>query len=229
MIKKIILIVAIVIIAISIYPCYKFIQIQIYKSSVDKSLYGKLVEMNTNIAKYQKNLLLPSDKFNIPGNELTWGDIKVRLNSEDVKVKENSKDTISYDIVQVEEENDGVWKNLIREKAGFCNKAIIAGEKLLCRGRHFGDIIINIIDKDGRYTIKTLVKTENNGVQKTFSDDKYLYIVWVDYRLNWPQPLQLLSDAPIYSGPDLVMVGELNLDNLQFTEHVIKYKNDYFP
>ncbi|MEK7658751.1 MAG: hypothetical protein AAB352_02680 [Patescibacteria group bacterium] len=224
--KKIILILIIIIIVVLIYPVYKFIQIrqiQAYKSRVDNSLYEKLVEINKNKEQFQKDILFRPEILGQPVKELTWGDAKVRLNDEIVEAKDSEGyDTkILYEIIQVEISNSG-WQNLIRKEASsFCDAGVIRNEKLLCVGSHYENIVLNIIDKNGQYTTKTLVSTWNNIDKSFFLDKQNLYFVFTDNRLVWSLPIP--DDAPHNMGTQLLMAGELDIETLNFKETVIGY------
>lgn len=224
--KKIIIILVIVFTIVLIYPAYKIIQmrqIRVYKTRVDYSLYKKLVEINKNKEQFQKDILFRPEVLGQPVKELIWGDVKVRLNDEIVETKDSEGyDTkILYEIIQIEISNGG-WHNLIRKEASsFCTAGVVRNEKLLCVGSYHGNVALNIIDKNGQYTAKTLVSTPNDIDKSFFIDKQNLYFVFTDDRFVWSLPIP--DDAPHKFGTQLLMAGELNLDTLDFKEAVIGY------
>lgn len=223
--KKIIIILVIIFIVVLIYPVYKFIQIrqiQVYKSRVNYSLYEKLADIDINKEQFQKELLFRPEVLGQPVKELIWGDVKVRLNDEIVEAKDSEGyDTkILYDIIQTKN-LDSDWKNFIRMEALFCNVGTVRNEKLLCVGSYHGNIVLNIIDKNGQYITKTLVSTPHNVNKSFFLDKQNLYFVFTDNRFVWSLPIP--DDAPHNIGTQLLMAGELNLDTLDFKETIIGY------
>ena len=230
--KKISIIISVLVILLFFYVGYKFIVIHKYKSNVDSKLYDKLLIMENNKIQYQKNILFTPDISRYPDNELMWGDKKVRLRSENIKTTDgNNNIAVRYDIIQTKSQIDSDWKNLITKQEPFCHEGIIGQNKLLCLSASHGDIILNIIDNNGKFITKTLVSTPNYGEQTVFADDKYMYIIWTDWRLQWPNPIKIITNNPetALSGPFIVMAGKLNLDTLEFQEQVIKYNSDFFP
>ena len=221
--KKFILIILLTIIIILIYPIYKFIEIQKYKSQVDLQLYDKLAMMQGNKDQYQKDLILKADTPVGAGDEIVWGNVKVRLKREYVNIKDEQgvNFTHVYSIVQTKNNGSDEWKSLISEKVSFCDEAVVGGGRLLCFGVNQGNTVINIIDKDGQFTTKTLLTNPNNIGDSFYLDGNILYFIFTDERFIWNLPIP--DDAPHKFGVELLMVGELNIETLEFKEHVIKY------
>ena len=230
--KIILKIVIVLVIVVCIITLLRIVEFKKYESLVDEDLYKQLVLMEENKKYYQNRLIIPSKDRPFVSNEAFWDNQLVRLR---VELAVETKDDVSYDyiydVVEIKDSPPSDWRQLLR-KIDFCEYATVWKSQLFCISSG-GNIRLNVVQSTSEYREIQLVGHTSIGNYDPFVDNNFLYIVWVDDRIHWFNPLKIFnvlspSDSD-YIGPYLVMAGKLNLDTLEFTEHVIKFDSNDFP
>lgn len=103
-----------------------------------------------------------------------------------------------------------------------CFIAVIYKEKINCI---IGRSEILFVNKDGIFTRNTKkllldMASPDETLAIYAKDNNKLIWIWIDHRAQIPT---FNFSPPFYYGPSLIMAGELNLDTLEFKEHIIGY------
>lgn len=150
---------------------------------------------------------------------LSWGDRLVAV--EQIFETENGIYK-SRDVITVSRDDGATWQTFLKGDA-LCDFAATYKEKLICIVA-IRPLQVNVFGDNGLLEHKKLVRSAD--VIEVFRDERSMYIVWRDERARWIN--SHIFQFPIYSGdyssgPWLIWAGKLNLDTLDFEEHVIGY------
>ena len=154
---------------------------------------------------------------------VSWNDKLVRLDEDDASIIQGSSITANtiYSI-KVSEDKGQTWKILYSfdQNTSGCSIGFIYGlpQNMYCIT--YGNNLL-LIDEKGT-AVKKIIKNANifgTILGAYFKETNKLILIWRDGRLQYPA----LDITSPYHGPYLIMAGELNLDTLEFKEHVIGY------
>jgi len=156
-------------------------------------------------------------------NTVRWGNNLVRMVDTDTEVKKTDAVVIEpNNYIEVSYDNGISWQKLIHlndYNFANCHAALVYRDDIYC-------IVyatkLYVFDKNGQS--KKHILSKNSFPEEELAvyskDDNKLVIIWNDHRAQIPLPN---FSPPFFYGPELIIAGELNLDTLEFKEHVIGY------
>ena len=230
--KKIFIIILLIIILA--YPAYSILNKLSYRYRVDNVFSEKVKKDLRSVPEYFSEDILVDKKFQDKSSlPVKFGDWLIKLETEPAQRKEDGT-TIYYSIysIKISKDSGETWNNLfIFNDLGtsMCRIAVVYKEKINCivNGLSVGLNLLTI-DENGKYANKILTKSSIASPEilaaYTEGTNKLIFI-WRDQRARFPV-FDLIDPA---RGPYLIIAGELDLDTLEFKEHIIKYDSYTFP
>lgn len=216
--KKII-IYSIVFLIVLFSPIRKIVVSYWYAHHTNYELYQELLN-NSNLPLSDHNLLtIGSNHSNI----FQWWSMQVRLNQKSIKTVEDWADVRrTANFIEVKKREGNEWQEIVKLNC-HSDHAYIFYDKIL----YFCDKI-PIINQQGKIEWNLLKFTSVDIPVQIIQIERKIYFVnaW-DSRLQWTTPGSFTSWN--LAGPPLVVALELDLDTLEYKEHILKYDSQIWP
>lgn len=122
------------------------------------------------------------------------------------------------------------WTTVVKSESPFCDFATTYKDTIYCFNNFISEM--TVISGEGTIKKKPLKDTETFDILAAKKVGNVFNIVWRDRRAQWPNIYGFIpipnSENPTV-GPFLIMAGEINLDTLEFKQHLIKYNSYNWP
>lgn len=196
--------------------------------------------VNTDVANMTKNLIFlpPTQKDVLSGNiyfdyrdSITWGKRQLRITNIQLHKNYVSAET-SEDVLSISDDEGLSWREIAKLPGYACSSIVVRRSDLVCVDKSYNQWVIRVIDEQGNIIKEKVINASRAlGLISLVSQGNELYIVWNDERSRFLKPLAFLkpfSSDDSYFGSYLTIVGILNLDTLEFKEHIIQYGSEWF-
>ena len=227
--KKLFIVIFIIIIVLY-FPVFYAVKKLSYRYRID-NVFAEKVKSDLQLVSgfFGKDIIFIGDSAYSAGWKnghsaaISWNNELVRLDADNADyIKGDS--TIANTIYSIKTSNSqgDVWEKLITlndSEVYGCDIATTYNRKIYCI---FGFQLLTLYGKN-EIQKKTLTKDADitfGKILAAYIKDNKLTFIWPDHRAQIPT---FSFSPPFYYGPSLIMAGELNLDTLEFKEHIIGY------
>lgn len=210
---------------ILIYPVYHVLNKLSYRYRVDQVFTERAKKDLQSVSGFFSKDVMYIHPGQDKSEAIQWDDQLVRLEKESADEVHGSDITghIIYSI-RVSKDSGGTWDILHKfdvDTTG-CFSGTIYKEKVNCIAG-WSDLLF--VDKNGTFTKNTKKLLSDSSIIERIlaiytKDSNKLIFVWRDQRAQFST---LNFSPPFFYGPYLIIAGELNLDTLEFKEHIIGY------
>ena len=225
--KKIILVILVIILSL---PVFYILNKVSYRYRVDDLFKEKVKnDLRSVSGSFSKDILL-NPLYQDMSEAIQWNNQLVRLeekSADETRVEDTNGVRTTYTtahgipVIEMSSDNGKTWNALheFEKDTNGCFIGIIYQEKINCI---IGESDILFFDKNGTF-VKNAVQhqiIDGSEYLAAYTKDNKLVFLWSDHRAQIPLPT---ISPPFFYGPEVIMAGELNLDTLEFKEHVIGY------